>query len=80
MEMQSNLLNMPTIDLFKDIESAKEQLQIIQVSIATFTSLWLEQELSNETNFHNTYIIINYLNFSLSRICISQFHQMIAIP
>ena len=56
-EVYSNLRNMPTLDSFKNIKLAKEQVQTIQMAIATFRSLGLEQELTNETNFQNTCIL-----------------------
>ena len=56
-EVYSNLRNMPTIDSFKNMTKAKEQVQTLQMAIATFKSLGLEKELTTDTNFQNTYIL-----------------------
>lgn len=48
---------MPSIDFFKNMKLAKEQVDTITNSNATSKSLGLDQNLANETNSKSTYIL-----------------------
>ena len=58
-EVYRNLKSIPSINNFKDIKAAKDQVHTIKTSIATLKSLIYEAELVKETNLQNTFLLVD---------------------